>query len=161
INFDPLTVRGIFSLTIGPDVRDTAGNQMDQNQNNISGEAADRSINSLVYISANVIFTTNSFISEANLALDGKDLLVHGVTLTVDRPHDSNSVHLINGGILTHTANSSTQTHKLDLTITEQLIVDSSSRIDVSGKGYQPGRTTGNTTVGAATGDSSGSYGGL
>ncbi len=45
-------------------------------------------------------------------------------------------------------------THKLDLTVAEQVIVDATSKIDVSGKGYLAGRTTGNTTVGGATGDS-------
>ncbi|HEX8203831.1 MAG TPA: hypothetical protein VF590_25365 [Isosphaeraceae bacterium] len=38
--------------------------------------------------------------------------------------------------------------------------MDGSSRIDVSGKGYLPGRTTGNSTTGGATGWSGGSYGG-
>ena len=80
--------------------------------------------------------------------------MIKGTTVAIDGPHNFDSVHLINGGVLTHTANTTTATHKLDLTVTEQVIVDATSRIDVSGKGYLAGRTTGNTTVGGATGES-------
>src|SRR5206468_1088977 len=55
-----------------------------------------------------------------------------------------------------------TQVHKLNLSVAHQLYIDATSRIDVSGKGYLPGRTTGNTTVGGAKGRrGAGSYGGV
>ncbi len=42
------------------------------------------------------------------------------------------------------------------------LVVDASSAIDVSGKGYLPDYTLGNTTAGARSGSvAGGSYGGL
>jgi len=44
-----------------------------------------------------------------------------------------------------------TQMYQLDLNVTGTVLVDATSRIDVTGKGYLPGRTTGNTTVGGAT----------
>ncbi len=78
--------------------------------------------------------------------------MIQGTTVAIDGPHSFRSVQVINGGVLTHTANTTTQTHKLDLTVAEQVIVDATSKIDVSGKGYLPGRTTGNTTEGGATG---------
>ena len=74
--------------------------------------------------------------------------------------HAFNSLQLINGAVLTHSANTATETHKLDLTVTGEVVVDSTSRIDVGGKGYLPGRTAGNTAAGGATGRAGGSYGG-
>jgi hypothetical protein len=65
---------------------------------------------------------------------------------------------LTNGSVLTCPGG---YPHKLEVEVMGTLTVDASSRIDVSGKGYAGGRTTGNTTVGAATGRSGGSYGGL
>ncbi len=40
-NFNPLTVAGLYTLTVGPHVRDTFGNEMDQNNNLIPGEDPD------------------------------------------------------------------------------------------------------------------------
>ena len=76
-------------------------------------------------------------------------------------PHHFGSVQLVDGAVLTHSANTTTQTHELDLTVTDQVIVDATSRIDVTGKGYLAGYTSGNTTVGGATGATGGSHGGL
>ena len=50
------------------------------------------------------------------------------------------------GAVLTHSANTATQTHELDLTVTEQVIVDRYEPDRRDGKGYLPGYTTGNTT---------------
>jgi subtilisin family serine protease/subtilisin-like proprotein convertase family protein len=41
LSFDPQTTPGQYAVTIGPDVRDAAGNKMDQNRNGINGEAED------------------------------------------------------------------------------------------------------------------------
>ena len=160
MRFQPLTVRGNYQAIIGRNIADLAGNLMDQNQNGTKGETpGDRFIANFVYIVANVIFTSNTTISETNTTYENQDLLIDGATVAIDGAHSFNSVHIVNGGVLTHTANSATQTHKLDLSVSEQVIVSANSRIDVSGKGYLPGRTTGNTTVGAAT-LGGGSYGG-
>ncbi len=70
-------------------------------------------------------------------------------------------VSVLEQGLLTTFASTTTQMYKLDLEVSGTLLVDSTSKIDVSGKGYLAGRTTGNTTVGGATGDAGGSYGGL
>jgi YD repeat-containing protein len=161
VAFPALTVRGIYQATIGPQIADLAGNLMDQNQNGINGEASDAYQASLVDINANAIFTTPTTISETNTTYEGKDLLINGTTVTIDGPHNFDSVQLINGAVLTHLANTATQTHLLNLTVTQQVIVDTTSRIDVSGKGYLPGYTTGNTTQGVATGNAGGSYGGV
>ena len=87
------------------------------------------------------------------LTIDGATLLAAGITAP--------EVSVINGGLLTSRTSTTTQMHKLELDVAGTVLVDATSRIDVSGKGYRPGYTTGNTTVGGATGNSGGSYGGL
>ena len=71
------------------------------------------------------------------------------------------AVSVIHGGLLTSETSTASQMYKLELDVTGTLSVDSSSKIDVSGKGYLPGYTTGNTTEGGVTGIAGGSYGGL
>jgi len=83
-----------------------------------------------------------------------------GVMVAIDGPHAFNSLVLTNGTVLTHSACTATNTHKLDLQVTNGVVVSANSRIDVSEKGYVGGRTTGNTTNGAACGACGGSYGG-
>jgi serine protease len=41
VTFATQTAAGSYSFDVGPDVRDSAGNQMDQNNNNVLGEATD------------------------------------------------------------------------------------------------------------------------
>jgi hypothetical protein len=67
---------------------------------------------------------------------------------------------LFGGAVLTHLPATASQTYWLDLRAAESLSIDAASSIDVSGRGYLPGRTVGNTTPGGATGSSGGSYGG-
>jgi hypothetical protein len=139
VTFSPLTFRGSYRLAIGPDVRDLAGNPMDQNQNGVNGETTDTYAGSFVFAVADAVFTSATLIGETNLAYEGKNILINGATVTIDGPHSFGSVHLINGAVLTHTANTATQTHALVLTVSEQVIVDATSRIDVSGKGCDSG----------------------
>jgi hypothetical protein len=160
IDFAPLTTRGAYSVAIGPYIANPEGNLMDQNQDGTGGQPNDVFQASLTYIVANMVFTTPVTISEGDTTYDGQDIAIVGTTLTIDGPHAFRSVQLVGGAVLTHTANTASQTHELNLTVTNQVIVDGSSRIDVSGKGYLPGYTSGNTTAGAATGGTGGSFGG-
>src|SRR4030095_5377012 len=82
---------------------------------------------------------------------------VRGGTLSVDRIQAPELV-VADDGLLTCPPG---YPHKLEVEVAGTLFVDVSSRIDVRGKGYLRGRTTGNTAVGGATGNSGGSYGGL
>src|SRR5438309_1549157 len=72
----------------------------------------------------------------------------------------ASSVSILNGAMLTHQAPTATQEYALRLTLTGALMIDATSKIDVTGQGYRPGYTLGNTTVGGAT-TAGGSYGGL
>jgi hypothetical protein len=92
-------------------------------------------------------------------------------------PLAATTMALSNGSILTHHSASTTKVYSLELQV-GSLAVDSTSRIDVSGKGYlggnvgdntgqyQPGRTLGNALgaggyTSAGLGAAGGSYGGL
>lgn len=86
--------------------------------------------------------------------------------------HRVGTLILTNGAVLTHTNPGMASTlmgePKLELVV-DHLIIDATSRIDVSGRGYlggrmggngDGGRTLGNTTVGGSVRRSGGSYGG-
>jgi hypothetical protein len=82
-----------------------------------------------------------------------------GATLTLDSITAPELSITSNAELTTYPA-TATETHKLELEIDGALTVDATSWIHVDEKGYLPGRTKGNTTVGAATGNSGGSYAG-
>lgn len=110
---------------------------------------------------AAVTITSNTTITEGDTTYDGEDLIVKGATVAIDGPHSFSSIQVVNGGVLTHSPCTATATHKLELNVAGTVVVDETSKIDVSGLGYLAGRTSGNTTVGGATVASGGSYGGL
>ena len=162
INFTALAARGNYSVAIGPDIEDLDGIAMDQNEDGTNGDPeTDVFATVVTYVVADTVFDSAITIAEGDATYDGQDILIDGATVTINGQHNFNSVHVIHGGVLTHSANTTDETHKLDVVVAEQFVVDATSRIDVSGKGYVAGRTTGNTTVGGATGESGGSYGGL
>lgn len=109
-----------------------------------------------------VVITSNLSISETDTTYDGADLVIAGaVTVAINGPHLFNSVLLTNQAVLTHSPCTEARMYKLDLTVSDTIAVSADSRIDVTGCGYLPGRTAGNIAVGAASGNSGGSYGGL
>ncbi len=162
ITFTAETERGKYAVSVGPDIADLAGNLMDQDEDGLLGEAEeDVFILSFHAFDADAVFTAPTTISEGDTTYDGQDIAIDSTTVAIDGPHSFNTVYLLGSAVLTHSANTATETHRLDLTVTEEIIIDSTSVIDVSGKGYLAGRTTGNTTEGGATGRSGGSYGGV
>ena len=110
---------------------------------------------------AGVTFTTNALIDSANLAYEGQDIVVQGCTVTVNGVHGFNSLSLLSTGVVTHAATTPSQEYSLTLTLANNLTVDGTSKIDVSGRGYQPGYTLGNTNLGGAIFTAGGSYGGF
>jgi hypothetical protein len=107
-----------------------------------------------------VTFTTDTTIDTGNTNYEGQAIIVSGCTLTVNGTHSFASVEAISGGVLTHQATTTNQTHSLQLAITGALVVDATSKIDISALGYLPGYTLSNTTVGGAVYLAGGSYGG-
>ena len=68
-------------------------------------------------------FTSNTTISEANTSYDGQDIVIDGsITVTIDGSHAFNSLLLTNGAVLTHSPCTASATHKLDLTVTHEVV---------------------------------------
>jgi hypothetical protein len=109
---------------------------------------------------SSIVFNSNTVIAEGDFTHDGKDVTVSGCTLTVNGPHAFNSLNVTNVGKVRHSACTASILHSLDLTIGGTLAISADSSIDVSGRGYLSGYTTGNTTNGATTYYCGGSYGG-
>ena len=86
-------------------------------------------------------------------------LTVSGATLSGGRI-EAPALSVRDAGLVTAPNATTTQVHKLELDIAGTLLVDATSKIDVTGKGYLVGRTSGNTTVGGAS-NAGGSYGGV
>lgn len=162
VSFPAFTERGDYQIAVGPDIADQSGHLMDQDQDGTAGDpTSDVFKSTLVYANADVILSSATTITESDTSYDGHDILIEGATVAIDGPHNLNSVQLINGAVLTHSADTTTTTHELDLTVAQQVVVDVTSRIDVTVEGYLAGHTTGNTMAGGATGDGGGSYGGV
>jgi RHS repeat-associated protein len=96
---------------------------------------------------------------------DVDQLVVSGAGVVAAPEHQiaivANSVTLSDGAELTTQATTPSQEYSLLMTIADGLVIDSTSSIDVSGDGYLPGYTVGDTTQGGATGAAGGGYGGL
>ena len=81
--------------------------------------------------------TTNTTLSPGDTTYEGADLVVSNCTLTVNGPHGFASLLLKEGAVLTHSpAPYGEPDHRLSLTITNDLTVDATSRIDANARGY-------------------------
>ncbi len=131
-------------------------------------EPAPVSADQTAVFNAGTVWTTMNSpttIGEGDTAFDNKNLRITGATVTVNGPHSFKNVELLNGAVLTHSDTTASQEFSLNLSAWT-LSIDSTSRIDVAGRGYiggngdwESGRTVGNVYgSGSGTG---GSYGGL
>ncbi|MBN2451465.1 MAG: hypothetical protein JXR77_13825, partial [Lentisphaeria bacterium] len=108
---------------------------------------------------AAVVFTSDTTIGAGDLLYEGEDVTVQGCTLTISGHHEFAALRLVNG-VVTHPPCTESAVYSVDLAVTGTVAVDAASSIDLSGRGYLPGRTVGNTAAGAASGRAGGSYGG-
>lgn len=109
---------------------------------------------------ASITFSVDQLIATNNLAWENYDVTVNGCRVTIDGRHTFRSLTIQSGGLVTHSTCSLSRVCSLDLVIVSNLLIDASSAIDVVGKGYLPGRTSGNTTNGAPRDNAGGSHGG-
>ena len=112
-----------------------------------------------------VTFTTPTTIGVGVTTWDDRTIIVNGTTLTVDGYHRFANLTVQNGGVVTHPACTTTTISFVNIAVVGSLSISINSAIDVTGRGYRPGYTTGNTTTGGAVGTlaggSHGSRGGL
>ena len=96
----------------------------------------------------------------SSFSFGNQDLVITGSTLDIfGTVVIDGDLTLLNNSILTHPAATLHEDYKLDLRVAGKLTVDSTSRIDASGKGYRSGRTLGNLP--GSTARQGGSYGGM
>ena len=150
----PGTGLATYSLVIGPDIQDTDSVRMDQDHDGTPGEAGQDAYSAK--LSADGLS-----IAAADISYDGWNLVLYGATSTIDGPHTFGSLEVLGGATLGHSAATESQAPSLDLLITDALVVDASSKIDVSGLGYLPGRTQGNLPQEGPTASIGGTYGGV
>ncbi len=141
-----------YSLSVGTDVLDLDGGALDQDHDGVPGEFEDR------YVAA--LFGAGAVITGTQTTYEGQHLVIHGDDSTIDGSHAFGSLALLGGAALAHSTTTADTEYRLELVLTDTLHIDAASRIDVSGLGYRPGRTLGNTTIGAAVEYAGGSYGG-
>jgi RHS repeat-associated protein len=110
---------------------------------------------------AAVTLSTDTQIAAGDTSYDGVDLVVDRCTVTIAGSHSFRSLTLANEAVVTHPSCKATEVFSLRLTITGELAVDATSRIDANGRGYLAGRGEGNGTEGVASGQAGGSYGGI
>ncbi len=126
------------------------------------------SFNSMNVLGTSKVRCNDHVVVDSGLTIDGSG------TTFVTGDVTANTITLTNGGVLTHGNTTTTTVYSLNLNATTSLAIDSSSKIDVTGRGYlggssggnssPTGRTYGNTTAGGSTQNNSGnggSYGGL
>ncbi len=140
IGFAAQSERGIYRIQVGPDIEDLDGNLMDQDQDGVGGElTGDVFAFSFSAYSADTVFTASQIIASGNTTFDGQDIAVIGATLTANGAHSFDSLQLINGATVTHSAGS---VGGLNLTLGD-MIVDSTSQISADGRGYAGGQGPG------------------
>jgi len=83
-----------------------------------------------------VVISSNTTINASDLSYDNLSITIDACTVTINGTHQFENLSLVNGARLTHSSNSSSQNNILDLTITNDLIIDETSIIDVNGRGY-------------------------
>ena len=84
------------------------------------------------------VTVTNTLVLEPdNVSFEGKDIVVTGGRLTINGAHSFASLQLLSGAVVAHApAPNGESDHWLDLTVAQDVFVDSSSRIEVSSAGY-------------------------
>ena len=105
--------------------------------------------------------TANITISTNNTAYDGKSIIINCATVTINGAHSFSNLYLVNGAKITHSNTTTNIEYRLDLSISNELVIATNCSIDVSSKGYLAKRTYPNTTNNASTYECGGSYGGL
>ncbi len=86
---------------------------------------------------ADVLLETNTAVEPGDTTLDGQRVVVSGATLTLAGPHTFAGLVLSNNAVVTHVAApAGNPDHAVRLTVTGDVLVDASSRIDATGRGY-------------------------
>jgi hypothetical protein len=83
--------------------------------------------------------TTNTVLNEGDLSLDGRNVRVSGATLTLSGHHVFKNIALRNNAVMTHPETDETTEYGLDCEAWT-VLVDATSAVNVTGRGYPGGR---------------------
>jgi len=147
----PISVNGEYTLKVGPNILTPLGRGMDQDRDGFENENPDDIYNSTFMLGKTYEVTTPQTILSGDKTYDNHHIIVDGTTLTIDGSHSFTSVQVINGGVITHTTQAA---DKLSISA-NTISIDSTSKIDVTGKGNLPSLSS------YYTGGSYGGNGGL
>jgi hypothetical protein len=89
---------------------------------------------------------------------EGDSVLIDGVEVLMTGALKIAELTLVNGATLTTPETTNTQAYRLELDVLGAVTIDSTSSIDVSGRGYLGGYRGGNTYAGRTLGNIAGSY---
>ena len=134
IDFTGKTTTAAYQLTISSSVQAADGSKLDQNHNGIPGEATDAYVANLFGAGVTIASGVSTF--------DGTAILVDGGTAKIDGTHAFANFELVGGAIATVSPPTGAGPSKLDLSVADQLYIDATSKIDVSGLGYGSGQTS-------------------
>lgn len=84
-------------------------------------------------LSGQTTFSSDTNIGCSDFTYDGQDIIVDGAVLTIDCAHTFQNLTITNGGRVTRSAG---QLSGMDLTIVQDLNIESGAAIDASVKGY-------------------------
>ena len=101
VNFDPVAAEGPYALWVSPEITDIAGNKLDQNGNNVSGEATDAY---QTILQANFVPIRVSSVTDLELAENGAAQFFLTFTDIVDAASVAKNVTLTdkNGAVATN-----------------------------------------------------------
>ncbi len=89
--------------------------------------------------SQSILFVSDATIGATDTNLDGQDIVVAGCTVTIDGSHSFSDLVLIENGQVTHSPIGTNSSGGLFLSISNDLIIETGSSIDVQGLGFGPG----------------------
>lgn len=84
-----------------------------------------------------VTLSNSTTIAAGDATYDGQNLTIDACSVTMNGAHSFTGLQLINGAVLTHSPASAGQADfKVDLSVSGNVLIDSSSKVDAEGKGY-------------------------
>jgi hypothetical protein len=93
----------------------------------------------LVHTARAVLFTSDTSIGSTDTNYDGEDIIVLGCTVTIDGPHAFSDMLIVGDGLVTHSEITNAGSGGLDLTISNNLVIEAGSAISADGQGFGPG----------------------
>ncbi|AKQ66211.1 Muc19 precursor [Myxococcus hansupus] len=104
------------------------------------------SFQDVVVLDARYPADSTPVISAEDLSFEGQDIIVRsGQTLQIDGTHTFRNLYVLQNAVVTHAPQANAGTHFLDLTVSNEVRIYATGKVDVSGRGYLGGWQPGNS----------------